>query len=272
MEESTTKNKDLTLILKITDLKESPWQTRFDKMMDKKDMTVLKEDTDQLAASIERSGMMQPVLVRPVEEGYEIIDGHRRIQALKKLGRGQAMCIIKDVDDREAQVIHVVSNIHRKNLKPIELALTYQKMLESKIFKDKRELSTAIGKDETYVGDLLATLQLDERIIEDLAKNNSIKDLRLLRLIRLHDPVDENGKSDAQRELYQKVIFQKLSRKQVANLVKKPEERAMIKTWKMQHGRKNITISLETGVLNQAQKEMLMKLISEKMKEISDTM
>lgn len=225
-----------------------------------------------MAESIDKNGLMQPIIVRPVESGYEVIDGHRRVKAMRKLGRGQILAIARVVSDKKAQIMHVISNLQRKNLKPVELALTYQKMLDSRIFKDKRELSKAIGKDETYVGDLLSTLQLDSRIIEDLAKNNLIKDLRILRLIRLYEPVDKNGTSDAQWELYRKVLFSKMSRKELAIHLKKPAGNPGVKAWKMKQTGKKVTINLETGILSQVQKDKLMKLIAEKMQEISDSL
>jgi ParB family chromosome partitioning protein len=191
---------------------------------------------------------------------------------MKKLGRGQIMAIIKDVSEREAQIMHVIGNLQRKNLKPIEQALTCQKMLDTRIFKDKRELSKAIAKDETFVGDLLATLQMDSRIIEDLAKNNLIKDLRILRLIRLSSPVDKNGVSEAQWELYRKVLFSKMGRKELSVLLKKADKTPALKTWNMKTSGKKVTISLETGKMDQPTRDRFMKLISEKMKEISDSL
>lgn len=272
MEENTPKGKEITLFIRLIDLKDSPWQSRFEAITAQKGQPAKNQDIDELAESIDKNGLMQPIIVRPVEGGYELIDGHRRVQAMRKLGRGQILAIIRDVSDREAQIMHVISNLQRKNLKPVELALTYQKMLDSRIFKDKRELSKAIGKDETYVGDLLSTLQLDTRIIEDLAKNNLIKDLRLLRLIRIYHPVDKNGVSNAQWELYRKVLFSKMSRKELALLLKKPANNPPVKSWKMKQSQKKITINLETGTLDQAKKDKLMKLIAEKMQEISDSL
>jgi ParB/RepB/Spo0J family partition protein len=233
---------------------------------------VKKSELDELADSIKETGLIQPITVRPLGEGYEIIDGHRRVGAMKKLGRGQIMATIKDVLEREAQIMHVIGNLQRKNLKPIEQALTCQKMLDTRIFKDKRELSKAIAKDETFVGDLLATLQMDSRIIEDLAKNNLIKDLRILRLIRLSSPVDKNGVSEAQWELYRKVLFSKMGRKELSVLLKKADKTPALKTWNMKTSGKKVTISLETGKMDQPTRDRFMKLISEKMKEISDSL
>lgn len=270
MPEEILKSKDLTALIRISDLLRSPFQARFEAVSGFKNKPAEQKDIDELASSIEQTGLMQPIIVRPAENGYEIIDGHRRVKAMQKLDRGQIMAIIKDVSDRDAQIMHVIGNLQRKNLKPVEQALTYQRMLDTGVFKDKRELSKAIGKDETFIGDLLSTLQLDSRIIEDLAQNDLIKDLRILRLIRLYDAVDKNGVSEKQWELYRKVLFSKMGRKELSVLLKKPANNPAIKTWRMKAVSKKITISLETGTMDQATKDKLMKLITDKMKEISD--
>jgi ParB/RepB/Spo0J family partition protein len=270
MTEEAPISKDLTVLIRISDLVQSPYQARFDKILGAKNEPAEQKDLDELARSIQQTGLIQPITIRAIENGYEIIDGHRRVKAMQKLGRGQVMAIVKDVSDRDAQVMHVIGNLQRKNLKPIEQALTYQKMLDTGIFKDKRELSRAIAKDETFIGDLISMLQLDSRIIDDLAKNNLIKDLRILRLIRLSAAVDKNGFSNEQWELYRKVLFSKMSRKELAQLIKKPESNPALKTWRMKTGIKKVTINLETGILDTAKREKLIKLIDEKMKEISE--
>jgi len=93
-------------------------------------------------------------------------------------------------------------------------------MIESGTFPDKKKLSASLGKDETYVGDVLNTLNMDKRIVDDLSKNNTIKDVRLLRAIRQIDDVDENQESQMQWDLYQNVVKNNLSRQQAANYLK----------------------------------------------------
>jgi ParB/RepB/Spo0J family partition protein len=268
----TLKSKELVVFVKLHDLHSSPLQSRFQPFTTVKEQSGPPPDIDELAESIEKNGLMQPVMVRPVENGYEIIDGHRRVQAMQKLGRGQILAIIRNMTEHEAQVMHVIGNLQRRNLKPVELALTCQKMLDSGVFKDKRELSKAIGKDETYVGDLLSTLQLDSRILEDLARHNLIKDLRVLRLIRLIEPVDTRGVSNAQWELYRKVLFTKMGRKELAVLIKKSQYKMPALSWKMNQHAKKITIHLETGPVKPAQRDQLLKLVTEKMTEMCDSM
>jgi hypothetical protein len=94
----------------------------------------------------------------------------------------------------------------------------------------------------------------------------------LLRLIRLYQPIDKNGVSEAQWELYKKVLFSKMSRKELSLLLKKPANNPAVKTWKMKQTSKKVTINLETGILDQVQQDKLMKLIAEKMQEISDSL
>lgn len=115
-------------------------------------------------------------------------------------------------------------------------------------------------------------LQLDSRIIDDLAKNNLIKDLRILRLIRLSAPVDKNGISNSQWKLYCKVLFTKMGRKELSVLLKKSDKAPALKTWRMRAITKKVTKSLETGVVDKTTKDRMMKLISEKMKEIIDSL
>ncbi len=268
MTDNMPRSKSQVTLIRITELIDSPWQGRFDALMAQQWSADPPADIQELAHSIETSGLMQPILVRKAEQGYEIIDGHRRVRAMRQLGRGQIMAIVRECSDREAQVMHVVSNLQRKNLKPVELAVTYQKLLETKVFKDKRELSQAIGKDETYVGDLLATLQLDSRIIADLTSNNLVKDLRILRLIRLYSPADNNGVSNAQWELYRKVLLKKMSRRDLSDLIKKNTSTAFLSSWKVKSSARKITIMLETSYMDRAKKETIIRLIDEKMEEI----
>jgi len=118
------------------------------------------------------------------------------------------------------------------------------------------------------IGNLLSTLQLDSRILEDLARNNLIKDLRVLRLIRLIEPVDNNGVSNMQWELYRKALFTKMGRKELAVLIKKSLNKMPVRNWKMKFGSNKITINIATGILDQAKKDKLMKLITDRMNEI----
>ncbi len=203
---------EILQFIKLSQIIDSPWQGRL------LNINFLDEDSPdvievkKLAKSIEENGLMQPITVRPVDDKFEIIDGHRRVMAYKLLGRGDIKAIIKPYTEKEAQLFSLIGNLQRKNLNPIEQAVAFQKVLDSGLYNDKKELSAAIGKDETYIGDVLNTLNMDKRIVDDQSKTNAIKDVRMLRLIRKVEPVDEEQISYKQWALYQKVVEEKMTR------------------------------------------------------------
>ncbi len=263
--------KESVALIKLSDLKESPYQGRFLNETTKNDNSRAAQQLDELTASIESSGMMQPIIVRQVADGYEIIDGHRRVMAHKNLGRGQVRAIIKDCTEREAQIMAVVGNLQRKNLTPIELAVTYQKLLDTEVFKDKRELSKAIGKDETYVGDLLNTLNMDTRIIDDLKNENSIKDLRLLRSIRRIEKVDSAGKSQKQFEVYIAAKHQGMSREDLASFLK-AKDKPTQKNWNTKKTASGVTLKISTKKMSPETIEKLLTLLDNNMLAILDNL
>lgn len=255
--------RELIMLIRLQDLKDSPYQGRWMGLEEKEEGSRVERQILELARSIESSGLMQPIIVRAVEGGYEIIDGHRRVEAHRRLGRGQIRAIVKDCTEREAQVMSVVGNLQRQNLSPIELAVSYRNLLATGVFKDKRELSQAIGKDETYVGDLLNTLNMDSRIIDDLRTERGIRDLRLLRAIRRVDKVDQEGVSGKQFELYMTVKHKKLSRKQVDDLLRQewePVKRS--KGWKIKRTNKGITLKLTTKKIPQGLLDRLEEVLA----------
>ncbi len=212
------------LNLSIGSLTESPYQGRFfDKVALKNIYT--KKQLDELAASIESTGLMQPITVRMTGDNYEIIDGHRRVEAFKQLGKGNIPAIVTEGTEQEVQVMSLVANIQRSNLSNLERAMAFEKILANAVFSNKKELSVAIGKDETYVGDILNLLKMDARIVKDLAENRSISDVRMLRIIRNAHKTGSDGISDKQYELYHKVLRENLSRSQLAALIKQEKEK-----------------------------------------------
>jgi ParB family chromosome partitioning protein len=264
-------SKEILKIIPIKDIVESPWQGRIIPQGGVDNDPAIEEIHD-LSDNIKKNGLMQPIIVREAGNQYEIVDGHRRVIATKMAGFGNIKAIIKNYDEQQAQMFSIIGNLHRKNLNPIELALSFQKVLNNRLFTNNKELSRAIGKDETFVGDVLNTLKMDKRIIKDITRTNSIKDVRLLRLIRKIDDVDENQTSPKQWDLYKKVISEKLSRKQVQEIVlhqslqgKKPNKE---KPWQLKAGKTFIGLKFNTGKINSAKQQKILKLLEEKMQEL----
>lgn len=112
---------------KITDFKEHPFHVTMD------------EDMTKLIDSIKENDMLMPALVRPKKDGsYEIISGHRRKFALSQLGRKEMNVIIRDLDDDQATILMVDSNIQRENIYPSERGYAYKMRLEAMKHQGKR--------------------------------------------------------------------------------------------------------------------------------------
>jgi len=260
-------NKNVQLIL-VDAIIDSPYQARFLSVTDLETKESDKE-TLELAASIEANGLLQPVTVRKAGEKFELIDGHRRVLAQKILKKQFIDAIVTDMNDKQAQLMGITANLQRKNLNLIELALAYKKMLNTDTFPDKKQLSASLGKDETYVGDVLNTLNMDKRIVEDLAKNNTIKDVRLLRVIRQIDDVDENQESTMQWNLYENVVKNNLSRQQVANYLKELFHKKRKKIfYNMTIDKKRLKINMNLGAFENYDPETIIKFVTDNLDKL----
>ena len=251
--------------IKLKDLNESPYQGRLIQLPTGHEKNTQAELL-QLAQSIKTNGLLQPIILRKTETGFEIIDGHRRVEAFRILGRGNIQAIVREMDNREAQVMSVVANIQRENLSNIERAIAFKKILSEGVFKDKRELSKAIGKDETYVGDLLNILNMDKRIIDDVAAHKTTNDVRLLRAIRKVNPVSEEGISEKQFKVYNQFKKEKLSRREVIDLVNR-EKGNIEKPFSLSGNQRKYEIRIHAK-LNREQKKKFAELLETKLIEI----
>ncbi len=233
-------------LVALNDLRESPYQSRLKRGLDSKHEDIDEQEIAALSMSIDTNGLMQPIVVRSVGKVYEVIDGHRRVMALRILNRTHVHAVVKDCDEKEAMVMSVIGNLERKNLRSIELAVQYQKLLDTGIFPDKRALSQALGKDETYVGDLLKTLKMDSRIIEDLKTEQGLHDMRILRLIRNSAKVSDAGISKKQYALYQMAKSKRLSRQELAALLKKQEQR-YVPRWQINRTSRRLNLTVDVS-------------------------
>ena len=121
----------------------------------------------ELILSIKEKGVIQPVIVRPKGDGYELIAGERRLRAVKELGIAQVPAIIKDVKDDEALEIALIENIQRDNLNPIEEAKAYHRLSEE-FSMTQEQISEKVGRDRTSVSNMLRLLRLPDKIKEEI--------------------------------------------------------------------------------------------------------
>lgn len=120
-----------------------------------------KEEMEELAASIKKNGLLQPILVRKAGKKYQIIAGERRWQACKNLGMKTVPICVRDVDDDETIILALVENIQRSDLNPIEEAYGYRRMMERGKMTQS-EVAQAVSKGRSTIANALRLLELPE--------------------------------------------------------------------------------------------------------------
>ena len=124
----------------------------------------------ELAQSIKEHGLLQPIVVRPIEEGmYEIIAGERRFRAMKYNDLPETEVIIKPLNDKETAAVALIENIQRENLSAIEEAEAYKKLLDLEDIT-QHDLAVSMGKSQSFIANKLRLLKLSEPIIISLQK------------------------------------------------------------------------------------------------------
>jgi len=123
-----------------------------------------ENEIDELAASIREKGMLQPVLVRPRGEAFELIAGERRWRAAQRAGLHEIPVIVRpEVTDHEAVEIALIENLQREDLSPIEEAAAYRALIAATSCS-QQDLANVIGKTESHVSHTLRLLKLPEPV------------------------------------------------------------------------------------------------------------
>ena len=117
-----------------------------------------EESLKELADSIREKGLLQPLLVRPQGDGYELVAGERRYRAALMAGLQEVPAVVKDLTDREALELALVENLQREDLSPVEEARGYQALLEMGLTQE--EVARRVGKARSTVANALRLLQL----------------------------------------------------------------------------------------------------------------
>ena len=113
---------------------------------------------DELAASIDEHGLLQPVVVRRMGERFEVIAGHRRVEALRSLGRDVVPAIVRRADVDEAYVLMLVENLQRSDLRPTEEALALETLVRERGWTT-RQVAAAIKRSQAYVSKRLRVFE-----------------------------------------------------------------------------------------------------------------
>jgi ParB family chromosome partitioning protein len=124
----------------------------------------------ELAESIKEKGILEPLIVRRVDQGYELIIGERRWRAAQKAGLKEVPVLVKEVEGSDALEISLIENLQREDLNPIEEAEAFKHLTEE-FHISQEELSTRIGKDRTTIANTLRLLKLPPEIKNQLLQN-----------------------------------------------------------------------------------------------------
>ena len=128
------------------------------------------ERIEELAKSIRANGIIQPIVVRPVEGGYEIVAGERRWRAAQRVGLLKVPVVVRDIPEDRLLAVALIENIQREDLNPIEEAVAYRR-LSDEFHLTQEQIADAVGKDRSSVANYVRLLRLPQEVRANVASN-----------------------------------------------------------------------------------------------------
>lgn len=235
------------LELNIEDIQNNPMQPR---------IHIAQEELDDLARSIKLHGLIQPIAVVKIGKNKFILKaGQRRLLAHQKLGLSKIKAIVEDkkiitdnIDEKALFEIAIMENTHRERLDPLEFALSIQKAMDKKLYKNLEELSTILTKSKSYISKVMKVLQLDNKIIQDLAKNKSTNDIESLYEIQ------KIKNREKQITTYFDFIDKKIDRSEIRQMNKKKVSQAK-QPYLLKSNNRSIKLDVDIRQLTNLQKD-----------------
>lgn len=158
--ENESEDQNNTITLNISEIEPNKDQPRMD---------FDDESLAELAESISKHGILQPLLVRPLlYGGYQIVAGERRYRASRMTGLTEVPVVIRELDDKETMEIALIENLQRENLTPVEEAKGYKTLMDTYGFTQE-QVSESVGKSRSAVANSLRLLNLPEEVLILLA-------------------------------------------------------------------------------------------------------
>ena len=216
-ENDTEKNKDGVRYIKLHDIMPNLNQPR---------KTFKEDKIEELAASIKEHGIIQPIVVRKRENGYEIVAGERRWRAARKAELTQVPCLVRELSDEQNMLFAIIENMQREDLNPIEEAEGLQRMMQT-FGMTQEQVSKSVGKSRPYIANALRLLKLPQEIIEQIAEGN-LSAAHGRTLAGIED-------DDAKEKLCAKILQEGLSVRETEQLVgslTKPQKKKAVKKMK----------------------------------------
>ncbi|WP_132243811.1 ParB/RepB/Spo0J family partition protein [Marinisporobacter balticus] len=175
-----------------------------------------QERMDALVSSIKSHGILQPIVVRPIDQGYEIVAGERRWKASRQAELKEIPCIIKELNEKERMEIALIENLQREDLNPIEEAFAYKTLMEN--YKlTQEQISYSIGKSRPYIANTVRLLNLTKKA-QEMVMNNLLSSGHARALLRIED-------AKLQREIGENILANHLSVRETESLVEKIVDR-----------------------------------------------
>lgn len=169
------------------------------------------ETLEALALSIQEVGILQPIVVRRVGQGFELIAGERRLRAAKRAGLATIPAVVRESDDTESLREALIENIHREDLNPVELAEAFRELLEELGLKQET-LAERLGVSRSHIANTIRLLQLPAEVQQLLAERR-IQAGHGRALLSL-------AEAEAQRTLALRITAEDLSVREVEELVR----------------------------------------------------
>jgi len=165
----------------------------------------------ELAASIREVGILQPLVIRPVEGGFELIAGERRLRAAREAGLERVPVLIREAADNESMELALVENLQRQDLNPIETANAYQALMEG-FGLTKEQLALRLGKSRAAVTNTLRLNQLPQHV-RRLVEEGQLSEGHARALLGL-------GSEDRMLTLAERILTERLSVRRTEELVR----------------------------------------------------
>ncbi|TGM53667.1 ParB/RepB/Spo0J family partition protein [Leptospira adleri] len=210
--------------IRISEIRPNPGQPR---------KTFSEESLKELSETIKAHGVIQPIVVKQLDAGYEIISGERRYRACKLAGFVKIPAIVKNVSENQSMEMAIIENIQREDLNPIEEAIAY-KTLSEKLNLKITDISARVGKNRSTISNLIRLLQLPDSV-QDLIKNGRISEGHARPLLSLAD------RKKIEQLAYQ-IAEKGLTARQVEDLVSNLTEERSSSTHEKKKPRKDVNI------------------------------
>jgi ParB family chromosome partitioning protein len=203
--------------LDISLISPNPYQPRHD---------VAGHEFEELVASVRSHGVLQPVVARPVDGGFQIVAGERRFRAAQAAGLATIPAVVREITDREALEVALIENLRREDLNPMERARAYLR-LSGEFGLTQEEVADAVGGSRSSVANTLRLIELPEEVQQAIDQGRlseghgrallPVSDRR--RLLELWEHVEKRGLSVRETEVLVKAATRNVSRETIARRV-----------------------------------------------------